>query len=183
MITVNEIYRRSVQLVAGQMLFNVPFLMPIRLWLYRRLFRIGKQAEFAEKVQFLVPHDYQKQHLSIGDFVEVGPRVTIDYAGGITIGDHVWISEDVLIFTHDHRISSTALKKTQGRTASPLVIDYDSWIGARVIVLPTVEKIGKGAIIGAGAVVTKNVDDYAIVAGNPARVVGWRNQDNEIKTP
>ena len=176
MITFTEIIRRSVQLVAGQLVFNLPFLMPVRIWLYRRLFTIGRKAEIAEKVLFIVPHTYSNGQLTIGDFVEIGPRVTVDYSGGVDIGDHVWISEEVLVFTHDHIIESTNLKKTQGMKSSPLVVDSDSWIGSRAIILPTVGKIGKGAIIGAGSVVTKDIDDYVIVAGNPARVVGKRNQ-------
>ncbi len=183
MITAKEIARRSIQLFAGQLLFNLPCLMPVRIWLYRRFFEIGERAEIAEKVQFIVPHDYPKQKLIIGDFVEIGPRVTIDYSGGVTIGDHVWISEDVLVFTHDHLIGTAALKKTQGKKSCPLNVEPDSWIGSRSIILPSVERIGRGAIIGAGSVVTKSIDDYFIVAGNPAQVVGRRIQQDQVKKP
>jgi maltose O-acetyltransferase len=55
----------------------------------------------------------------------------------------------------------------------PIVIDDDVWIGARVIILPGVH-IGTGAVIGAGAVVTKDVPAYAVVGGNPARVIKMR---------
>jgi maltose O-acetyltransferase len=57
---------------------------------------------------------------------------------------------------------------------SPLEIGYDVWIGTRVIVLPGCKKIGAHSIIGAGAVVTKDVADYSIVAGNPAKVIRMR---------
>ena len=56
----------------------------------------------------------------------------------------------------------------------PVNIGNDVWIGARVTILPGV-KIGNGAIIGAGSVVTKDVPDFAIVGGNPARVIKYRN--------
>lgn len=59
---------------------------------------------------------------------------------------------------------------------SPLEIGYDVWIGARVIVLPGCTRIGAHSIIGAGAVVTKDVPDYAIVGGNPARVIRMRKE-------
>jgi maltose O-acetyltransferase len=57
---------------------------------------------------------------------------------------------------------------------SPLLIDDDVWIGARAMILPGCQHIGKGVIIGAGSVVTKDVPDYAIVGGNPARVIKYR---------
>ncbi len=60
---------------------------------------------------------------------------------------------------------------------SLLHIGYDVWIGARVIVLPGCKNIDKGVIIGAGAVVTKDIPDYAAVGGNPARVIKFRNKN------
>ena len=57
------------------------------------------------------------------------------------------------------------------------IIGNDVWIGQRVIILPGV-RIGDGVIIGAGAVVTKDVPDYAVVAGNPARIIKYRKEDN-----
>jgi len=92
----------------------------------------------------------------------------------VVIKDHVWISEEVMIFTHDHIVNTKQLKKNQSIKTSPLVIEEDSWIGARSIILPNVQRIGKGAIIGAGSIVTQDVDDYLIVAGNPVRVIGRR---------
>lgn len=58
----------------------------------------------------------------------------------------------------------------------PVYIGNDVWIGSRVTILPEV-KIGNGCVIGAGAIVTKDVPDYAIVGGNPARVIRYRNQE------
>lgn len=57
---------------------------------------------------------------------------------------------------------------------SSLVINDDVWIGARVIILGNVNSIGRGVIIGAGSVVTKPIPDYAIVGGNPARIIKYR---------
>ena len=61
----------------------------------------------------------------------------------------------------------------------PVVIEDDVWIGARVIFLPGV-RVGRGAIVGAGAVVTKDVPDYALVVGNPARVVGTVDKEGNV---
>lgn len=62
----------------------------------------------------------------------------------------------------------------------PLVIGNDVWIGLHAILLPGCRRIGDGAIVGAGAVVTKNVPDFAIVGGNPAKVIKYRFEDAQI---
>ena len=65
----------------------------------------------------------------------------------------------------------------QGSVISePLIIDDDVWIGTRVIIFSKVKRIGKGSIIGAGSIVTRDVPDFAIVGGNPAKVIRFRNQ-------
>ena len=66
---------------------------------------------------------------------------------------------------------------SEGKTS--LQIDDDVWIGARVIILPGCKHIGTGVIIGAGSVVTKDIPDYAIVGGNPARVIRFRNEKRD----
>lgn len=91
------------------------------------------------------------------------------------IGNNVLMGPEVLIFDRNHRFQDPSRTiGSQGETASePPVIGDDVWIGARVIILPGVE-IGAGAILGAGSVVTKDVPIRAVVAGNPAKVVGQR---------
>jgi acetyltransferase-like isoleucine patch superfamily enzyme len=107
--------------------------------------------------------------------VEIGRNVEIDITGGITIGDMVTISSNVNIFTHGHHVEDrNTYWRNQGIYNSPLIINDDVWIGTGAIVLASVSVIGKGAIIGAGAVVTEDVADYAIVAGVPAKVIGFR---------
>ena len=82
---------------------------------------------------------------------------------------------DVLVFTSNHESGRTDIPmRLQGNGATKQVtICSDVWIGARVIILPGVS-IGEGAVIGAGAVVTKDVPGYAVVGGVPAKIVGYR---------
>ncbi|NLC69015.1 MAG: acetyltransferase [Clostridiaceae bacterium] len=102
--------------------------------------------------------------------------------GPLTIGDDVMMGPDVMIFTQQHESKRLDIPmRLQTAPKEPVSIGDDVWIGARVIILPG-KKIGKGAIIGAGAIVTKDVPDYAVVAGNPARIIKFRNETaNENK--
>jgi len=82
----------------------------------------------------------------------------------------------VIIIGENHVSSNREIPmRLQGyKKYPPVRIEDDVWIGARAIILPGI-KIGKGAIIGSGAVVTKDVPPYAICAGNPARVIKYRD--------
>ena len=86
------------------------------------------------------------------------------------------MGEDVLFLGGGHKFENPDVPIGQQGDISdtPLEICEDVWIGARVIVLPGCKKIGAHSIIGAGAVVTHDVPDYAIVAGNPAKVIRMR---------
>lgn len=105
--------------------------------------------------------------LVVGDDVVINAAVKIDYTGGMSIEDDVFISEGVVLYTHNHgldpRSDPIAMNKSIGRGA---------WVGARVIVLAGCQKVGAHSVIGAGAVVTRDVPERAIMAGVPARIVG-----------
>ena len=99
----------------------------------------------------------------------------------LVMGDEVMMGEEVLFLGGAHGFERTDIpmgKQGGNSEKTPLVVVGDVWFGARVIVLPGCKRIGKGAIIGAGAVVTKDVPDYAIVGGNPAKVIRYRNQSS-----
>ena len=108
--------------------------------------------------------------VSLGNNSGIGTRSMIQ--GPTVIGDNVMMGPEVMIFTMSHRHDRTDIPMNrQGREESrPVTIGNDVWIGARVMIMPGVN-IGDGVIIGAGAVVTRDVRSYTIVAGNPARVV------------
>ena len=93
--------------------------------------------------------------------------------GEIYFGDHVMIGPKTVIWGRDHGMDTGTPMKHQSHSKAPIKIGNDVWIAANVTILKGVN-IGDGAVIGAGAVVIKDVPDYAIVVGNPARIVKYR---------
>lgn len=94
----------------------------------------------------------------------------------VTIDDYLMMGEDVLFLGGGHNFDRTDIPMGHqgGKGPTPLHIAGDVWIGARAIILPGCKRIGHGAIIGAGSVVTKDVPDWAVVGGNPAQVIKYR---------
>lgn len=111
----------------------------------------------------------------IGDNSGIGEGAR--FYGKIVMGNDVMIGTECLIYTQNHAFENTEISmRLQGPQAEkPVVIGNDVWIGGRVIILPGVH-IGNGAIIGAVSVVTKDVPDYAIVGGNPAKIIRTRKE-------
>jgi len=94
--------------------------------------------------------------------------------GPLSIGDNVMMGPDVVILTCTHSIDRLDVPMiAQGFRTGKVTIGNDVWIGMRSVIMPGVN-IGNGAVVGAGAVVTKDVPDYAIVGGVPARVIKYR---------
>jgi maltose O-acetyltransferase len=92
----------------------------------------------------------------------------------ITIGDDCMISQCVFITSNEHGMTKNGkLMRLQKELQEEVIIESDVWIGAKAIILPGVH-IGKSAVIGAGAVVTKNVPAYAVVGGVPAKIIKYR---------
>ena len=126
--------------------------------------------------------------IHIGSHVFVGPGSHLWSGASITVGDRVLISHGVNIHDNNaHSLSARArhahfdelMHRGNGAlgevSSAPVVIEDDAWIGFNAIILKGV-RIGRGAIVAAGAVVTKDVADYAIVAGPTARVVGTASE-------
>lgn len=119
------------------------------------------------------------QHINIADDVWIGPDCDLDGAGGISIQKGSILAPEVVIYSRNHNYDSpdlSALPYDNIVILKEVVIGKYVWIGRRAIILPGVH-IGSHAVVAAGSVVTKNVPDYALVAGNPARVVKFRNQE------
>lgn len=111
--------------------------------------------------------------ISIGNNSGLG--INCQVHGPLHIGNNVMMGPDVIILVSRHKTDAVDIPMSEQGFDAPrqVSIHDDVWIGTRVIILPGVT-IGKGAIIGAGAVVSKDVPDYAIVGGIPAKVLKYR---------
>ncbi|HSH88949.1 MAG TPA: acyltransferase [Ramlibacter sp.] len=112
--------------------------------------------------------------VTLGDATFIGCGCELDISQALTIGSHVLIAPGCFITDHGHRHAAGVHIDAQGVDARPVRIGNDVWLGARVVVLPGVT-IGDGAIVGAGAVVTRDVAPGAVVAGVPAVPIGRRS--------
>jgi acetyltransferase-like isoleucine patch superfamily enzyme len=116
--------------------------------------------------------DYRK--LVIGDDVSIGKSAMLQCIGGITVGNEVMIAHGSQIVSAGHRIPDAGESmRFSGLDVAPIVIEDGAWIGGGAIVLPGV-RVGRGAVVAAGAVVTKDVPPHSIVAGVPAVVITTR---------
>lgn len=112
-------------------------------------------------------------NLTIGKFSGIGENAYIQ--GETHIGDYVMMAKNVKIFTRNHNFSRMDIPMSQQGTQKekPVVIGNDVWIGDSVMLLPGTH-IGNGVVIGGGAVVRGTIPDYAIIIGNPAQIIGYR---------
>lgn len=114
------------------------------------------------------------KRLEIGEDVSVAHNVTMVAAGGVSIGNRAMIGHGSIILSTGHHVpSGRGSMRFTPPTEAPVRLEDDVWIGARAVVLPGVT-IGSGAIIGAGAVVSRYLPPYAVAAGVPAKVIRIR---------
>lgn len=105
----------------------------------------------------------------IGDHTRIGIHCTV--IGPVCIGSHVNLAQGITVTALNHNFSNNEQRiDEQGINTSPIVIGDDVWIGANAVILPGVT-IGRHCVVAAGAVVTKDVPDYTVVAGVPAKVI------------
>jgi len=134
--------------------------------------------------KFSVVHDYAMilsygGKIQIGDFCTVNPFCILYGHGGLRIGNGVRIAASTIIIPANHRFDDIdKFIFQQDETRQGIVIEDDVWIGAGTKILDGV-RIGQGSVIGAGSVVTKNIENFTVVAGNPARIIRRRG----AKTP
>lgn len=141
----------------------------IRLFFYRLAgIKIGKGARVHMWCNFFNP-----VNIKIGDDTIIGDRAFLDGRAKLSIGKHVDIASQVLIYNSQHDIDSEDFSAIE----KEVIIEDYVFIGPRVIILPGVT-VGKGAILAAGAVVTKDVAPFNIVGGVPAVQIGERKNKN-----
>jgi maltose O-acetyltransferase len=129
---------------------------------------IGKDA-------VIEPGCHFHRGLVVGDYSGIGIRCRI--AGPVTLGRYVMMGPEVVIHTQNHKHDRIDIPMCQQgyEERRPVIIEDDVWLCERAIILPGVT-VGKGSIVGAGAVVAKDVPPFYIVVGNPALVVRIRDQ-------
>lgn len=117
---------------------------------------------------------YYRNEMRVGDQTWIGQQCFLHAAGGITIGARVGIGPGVKVITsvHEEAGRDRAILFSPIEMA-PVVIEDDADIGVNAVILPGVT-VGRGAVVGAGAVVTSDVPPYAVVAGVPAKVLRYR---------
>lgn len=113
-----------------------------------------------------------RNQIIIGENSVINRRCYLDGRGGIIVADNVSVSPEVNLITASHDPNDPEFKYITGQ----ITIEDFVWIGTRAIILPGV-RIGKGAVIAAGAVVHKDVEPFTIVGGIPAKVIGTRSKE------
>lgn len=130
--------------------------------------RIGKGSALHMHARFYLP-----SNISIGEDTVIGEGVVLDGRDDLKIGNHVDIASNVMIYNAEHDIHSEDFHAV----TSPVNVEDYVFIGPRAIILPGVT-LGRGSVVGAGAVVTKSVQEFEVVGGVPAKVIGERQNKN-----
>lgn len=132
--------------------------------------------DFIKRFQFNYP-----QNLTIGNNTVINGDCYINALGGVEIGKFCHIAKGLTIFSHNHNYESlNKIPYDEINIIKPVLIKDFVWCGANVTIVPGVI-VGEGVVIGAGSVVTSNVPDYAVIGGNPARIIKYRNIEQFIE--
>lgn len=141
----------------------------IRRFFYRMAgIRIGRGSTIHTQATF-----YNPSNIQIGEDSIIGEGVVLDGREKLSIGNHVAIASEVMIYNAEHDVQHEDFHAVM----EPIVIEDYVFIGPRAIILPGVT-VKKGAIVAAGAVVTKDVESFDIVGGVPAKPIGKRTLKN-----
>lgn len=143
----------------------------IRKFIYKNIYKLefGKNTIIYGGSEIKEPYN-----IKIGDGSIIGDDCKLDGRNGIIIGKNVNFSTGVWIWTEQHNPQSPSFSCDY--EGAPVIIGDRAWLSCRTIILPGVT-IGEGAVIAAGAVVTKDVEPFSIYGGIPARKIGMRNKN------
>ncbi len=158
------------QAMANGCVARIPF-NSLRCFLYRHLIRVRLGRGSCIHMGVFLDKPYG---VAIGEHTLVNARCILDGRGGLTIGNNVDIAMEAAIFTLSHDINAPDYRAVRG----PVVIEDRACIYSRAMILPGV-RIGEGAVVAAGSVVTRDVPPYVVVAGVPARRIGGRTRQLE----
>ncbi len=160
--------------VAQGKLFDLSFLRQYRHWIYKRIFKIKGKMLIGHNVEIWSTHYQNNWNLKVGNNVNMDSNVFIDLTGKVVFEGETVVSRGAMLYSHYHKYEEGAPGKSSAQSpfvSVTLTIHKGVWIGASSIVMPKCVDIGEGSIIASGAVVTKDVPPYTVVAGNPARVI------------
>jgi maltose O-acetyltransferase len=163
---IHKILRR-LRLILLRLTKHIWFSNSLRMWIYRNILNmpIGPQSIIWAGNRF-----NDVENFSAGKNVIIGPGNVFLIRGGIRIGSNVNISGFSFFISQSHDVNDP-----MGHTAlAEIIIKDNAWIATNSTILPGVT-VGLGAVVSAGSVVTKNVADFSVVAGNPAREIKKRN--------
>lgn len=144
-----------------------------------RLLKFRYRAKYVDGTSYLALGSKISRDIKLGKYGYIGPRA--DIAPGLVAGNYVMLGSDVTIVGKDHRIdiSGTPIIFSGRPEFSKTNIEDDVWIGARTIIIAGV-KIGRGSVVGAGSVVTKDIPPYTVVGGVPAKFIKKRFNQKQI---
>lgn len=138
-----------------------------------KLGHCGEETKISDRAEIIAP---DRLHVGSGSFI--GEGCWVNAVGGIHIGNYSGLGARTVIFSIEHRYAGAdSLPFDDVRMIKPVYIEDFVWVGINVSILPGV-RIGEGAIVGLGSVVTNDVPPLAIVMGNPAKVIGHRKKDD-----
>ena len=174
----NRVIRRTKAVFWELINFKLMFVGFIPFHHIRRFFyrvcgiKIGKGSTIHMGARFYFP-----PKISIGKDTIIGEGVVLDGRDRLTIGDHVDIASEVMIYNSQHDVNTEHFAAVESVVLEPVIIEDYVFIGPRAIIFPGVT-IHRGAVVGAGAVVTKDIEEFKIVGGIPAREIGERANKN-----
>lgn len=163
---------RLLNYITNQIINRLPS-FELRMWWYRRVIGLdvgsGTLVYLGCYLWFYGPGQVRRSPTRIGNNTVINRRCCLDVRGPLTIGDNVSISPEVAIITTQHLLDAPDFPLD----SREVVIEDNVWIGMRAMILPG-SRIGRGAVVAAGAVVTGEVAPMTVVAGVPARPIGTR---------
>ena len=141
-------------------------LVRLDAWRAERL--LGRCRKVGRNVRLRMPVVvYEPEQLELGDDVDIGELCVLRASGGLVIGSRVLIAAGSVLATRGHPLALPRFGQVED---APLRIEDDVWIGSGAILLPGVT-VGRGCVVAAGAVVTRDVPPFTVVAGVPARAL------------